>query len=82
MRTTLALDDDVAALVERARRMRKASLRHVVNEALRLGLRELVTPPPPRGPFTTRSVSLGRCLVGSIDDVAETLAVAEGESFR
>lgn len=82
MRTTLALDDDVAVLVERARKMRKAPLRQVVNEALRLGLRDLMAPPPPGKPFTTRSVSLGQCLVGSIDDIAETLALAEGESFR
>lgn len=51
-------------------------------KALRLGLRDLVAPPPPRTPFKTKSVSLGQCLVGSIDDVAETLALAEGESFR
>ncbi len=82
MRTTLTLDDDVAALLTRARRTRKAPLKRVVNDALRAGLRELVTPPAPVRPFVTRSVSLGRCLVGSIDDVAEALAVAEGESFR
>lgn len=82
MRTTLSLDDDVAVLIEQVRKTRKASLRQVVNEALRLGLRDLVAPPPPRKPFKTKSVSLGQCLVGSIDDVAETLALAEGESFR
>ena len=82
MRTTLSLDDDVAVLIERARKMRKAPLRQVVNEALRLGLRDLVAPPPPRKPFKTKSVSLGQCLTGSIDDVSETLALAEGESFR
>jgi hypothetical protein len=82
MRTTLTLDDDVAALLVRARRTRRAPLKQVVNDALRAGLRELVAPPTRAKPFTTRSVSLGRCLVGSIDDVANALAVAEGESFR
>jgi hypothetical protein len=82
MRTTLTLDDDVAALLVRARRTRGAPLKQVVNDALRAGLRELVAPPTPAKPFMTRSVSLGRCLVGSIDDVADALAVAEGESFR
>ena len=82
VRTTLSLDDDVAALVERARRVRRAPLRQVVNDALRLGLREFVAPPASRKPFATRSVSLGRCLVGSIDDVAETLALAEAERFQ
>ena len=32
--------------------------------------------------YRTRSVSLGRCLIGSIDDTAEALAIAEGENFR
>ena len=82
MRTTLTLDDDVTALLARARRVRKAPLKQVVNDALRAGLRELVAPPAATRPFVTRSVSLGRCLLGSIDDVAEALAVAEGESFR
>ncbi len=82
MRTTLTLDDDVAALVARARRARKAPLREVVNEALRRGLRDLVSAPATRAPFATRSVALGRCLVGSIDDVAEALSVAEGEGFK
>ena len=32
--------------------------------------------------YRTPSADLGQCLVGSIDDVAEALAVAEGEGFR
>ena len=82
MRTTLTLDDDVAALVERARAARGVGLKQLINEALRQGLRELVSPPPAPKPFRTRSVSLGRCLVGTIDDVAEALAVGEGDAFR
>jgi len=38
MRTTLTLEDDVAALLLRLRERRKASLKTVVNEALREGL--------------------------------------------
>ena len=41
MRTTLTLDDDVAAALERLRRARDASLKDVVNEVLRRGLSEL-----------------------------------------
>jgi hypothetical protein len=81
MRTTLTLDDDVAALLLRVQEARKATLREVVNEALRQGLRQLDTPAP-RQSYRTPSVSLGRCLLGSIDDVSEALALAEGESFR
>jgi len=83
MRTTLTLDDDVAAALERLRKARKLSLKRAVNETLREGLARMSAPPPsPRKAFRTRPVSLGRCLIGNVDDVAEVLARAEGESFR
>ena len=82
MRTTLSLDDDVAAKIERLRKTRNESLKDLVNAALREGLKSLATPKGKRAPFETASVDLGRCLVGTIDNVAEVLAVAEGESFR
>ena len=82
MRTTLTLDDDVAALLERVRAERRAGLKDVVNDALRLGLRGLASPPRRRAVYRTEGVSLGRCLVGDLDDVSEALAVAEGEAFR
>lgn len=82
MRTTLSIDDDVAAVLRRVRQTRKASLKAVVNEALRRGLQELTSPPRRRRPYRTPSVSLGRRLLGNIDDVSEALAAAEGESFR
>ena len=43
MKTTLTLDDDVAAALERVRRTRNASLKDVVNDALRRGLNDLST---------------------------------------
>ena len=83
MRTTLSLDKDVAAALERLRKTRKASLKDVVNEALRRGLEQMASPQAaPRKPFRTRAASLGRCLVGNVDNVSEVLAVAEGESFK
>lgn len=83
MRTTLTLDSDVAALLKRAQRVRKASLKTVVNDAMRQGLKDLLAPPlRPKKSFQTKSVSLGRCFVGSLDDVADVLATAEGEAFR
>jgi hypothetical protein len=57
-------------------------LKQVVNEALRRGLRQMAEPDRRRTPYQTASVSLGRCLVGSLDDVADALAAAEGEAFR
>lgn len=81
MRTTLTLDDDVARLLERARR-RGASLKQLVNDALREGLARLEAPRTPRKRHATKAVSLGRCLLDNVDDVAEALAVADGERFR
>ena len=43
MKTTLTFDDDVAAALERVRRTRNASLKDVVNDALRRGLNDLST---------------------------------------
>jgi len=82
MRTTLTLDDDVAKLLLSAQQSRKASLKSVVNEALRHGLLQMAAPQKPRRRFETGTVNLGDCLLGDIDDVAEALAVAEGEAFR
>jgi ribbon-helix-helix CopG family protein len=82
MRTTLTLDDDVAAALERLRRARDASLKDVVNDALRRGLSDLAVRPKRREPFRTRSVQLGQLRVTSIDNVSESLAIAEDEAFK
>jgi len=82
MRITLTLDDDVAARLERLRKQAKTSFKEIVNQALRQGLSEMAAPPKPPKPYKTPSVDLGRCLQGSIDDVAEVPAVAEREDFR
>jgi len=79
MRTTLTLEDDVSALLERMRRDRKGSLKGLVNDALRRGLKDMLVPPQRNKPYQTRTASLGRCLLGHLDDTAEALAVAEGE---
>ena len=82
MRTTLTLDDDVAALLERARKSGKKNLKTIVNEALRQGLREMTKPGVRGKPYQTRDADLGRCLIAGLDDISEALAVAEGEHFR
>lgn len=80
MRTTLTLDDDVARLVRRLQRKRGAKMKEIVNEALRVGLKQLEAPQP-RSRFRTKAVALG-LRVSNVDDVAETLALAEGDEFR
>ena len=82
MRTTLTLDDDVAATLGRARAKGDLSLKEAVNEALRGGLVEMEGRAPERSRYATPSASLGGCLLGSLDHVAEASAVAEGEDFR
>lgn len=82
MRTTLTLDKDVAALLKRLLKTRKTTLRQLVNDALRLGLQSLCAPRPKRKRYYTRQVDLGPCLVGSFDDVADLLAIGEGEGYK
>ena len=82
MRTTLTLDDDVAAAIERLRRARNVNLKDIVNDALRKGLSDLSTRPKQREPFQTQVVALGRMRLPSIDNISESVAVAEGEAFK
>lgn len=82
MRTTLTIDDDIAAVLERLRKRRDVSLKGLVNEVLREGLRHIDAPPKRRAAFRTRVVALGRCRIATIDNVADALSIAEGERFR
>jgi Arc/MetJ family transcription regulator len=82
MRTTLTLDDDVAAQLERVVAQRRSTLKQVVNDALREGLRALAAPRKAAAAYETKAVPLGRCLLGNVDDVAEVLAMVEGDSFK
>lgn len=82
MRTTLTLDDDVAAVIERTRKVKGQSLKDVINEALREGLKHTSGPARKHVPFHTHPVDLGACLLGDVDNIADVLAVSEGESFK
>jgi hypothetical protein len=82
MRTTLTLDDDVAVELERLRRRTSASFRQVVNDTLRAGLRARAAPVKRARAYRIRPASVGRCLLPSLDNVAEILAIAEGEAHR
>lgn len=81
MRTTLSLDDDVAARIEQLRHALDKPLKELVNEALRRGLVGMHEPRAP-APYRTQPVDLGRCRLPNVDDVASALAAAEGEGFR
>jgi plasmid stability protein len=79
VRTTLTLDDDVAAkLRERARRTGQ-SFRAVVNDTLRQGLNAKRALVPDR-PFKVKARSLGLRPGLSYDNVADLLEQLEGPS--
>lgn len=83
MRTTLTLDDDVAALVRKLERTQRKTFKEIVNAALREGLTRLEQRPASvRARFRTKPLTLGACRLGAIDDVSDLLAIAEGEGYR
>ncbi len=77
----MTIDDDRQRLVQ-LRRAGNASFKEIVNETLRLGLKEMNKPRGTKQPFKTKSVSLGRCLVGNVDDISDILALANGDDFK
>lgn len=82
MRTTVTLDADVAAEIERVRRQDGRRFKHILNDALRLGLRSLAAGPDQHllaSPTMPRD--LGEQLV-DIADVSAALALAEGDDHR
>jgi metal-responsive CopG/Arc/MetJ family transcriptional regulator len=76
MRTTITLDTDVAAAVERLRRRQGIGLSEAVNELIRSGLRAR----SPQSRFQQRSHDLG--LRVDVRNVAETLELLEGPTAR
>lgn len=82
MRTTLTLDDDVAALLRQLQEERRLGLKELVNQGLREGLPRLGQVGEAREKYHTQTRDLGELLVGSLDDVSEVLAISEGESFK
>jgi hypothetical protein len=82
MRTTLTLDDDVAAALEQLRRTRGGRLKTVVNDLLRDGLRLVHTRSTRRVDFRTQSVDLGQPRTSGVDNIADALAIAENEAFK
>ena len=78
MRTTLTLDDDVAVLIQKIQQKRDATLKQVVNEALRRGLERMIQPAVPEKPFRTQPADLGKCYFSNLDQTWEVLGEAEG----
>jgi Arc/MetJ family transcription regulator len=82
MRTTLTLDDDVAARLRTAVKRQRRPFRSVVNDALRAGLGRMDDRPSPPKSHRTIGFDLGSSLVGSLDNVEDVLLRVEGERHR
>lgn len=82
MRTTLTLDDDVAARLKAEARRSGRPFKQVVNECLRRGLlssRRMAGRPP----FKVVARDLGALRPGlSLDNIAELLEIVEGPLHR
>lgn len=76
MRTTLTLDDDVAAGIRREARRTGRPVKAVVNDALRAGLESRARPTP--APFRVQASDMGLLPGVVIDDVAGLLDRVEG----
>ena len=78
MRTTLTIDDDVAALLNKEARKSGESFKQIINRFLRLGLR--AAKQPVRKPFVVTPINLG--LPADYNKVEELLEYLEGPDYR
>lgn len=78
MRTTLTLDPDVAAKAKKSAARLGRPFKDIINEALRVGLDDLLSPPEAK-PYQTQGHRMGLREGFSYDNIAELLAQAEGE---
>ena len=81
MRTTLTLDDDVAAKLKAESRRAGRPFRDIVNETLRRGLASRQAAAA-RKPFKVKARDLGLKPGLSLDNVAELIEQVEGTVFR
>lgn len=82
MRTTLTLDDDVAAKLKAEARRLGRPFRDIVNEALRRGL-VARSGPAARAPFKVEPRDLGNVRPGlSLDNVGDLIEQVEGPLHR
>jgi hypothetical protein len=73
MRTTITLDDEVAALLKRAMKRKKVSFKDLVNTALKSALlRDEVKEPVV--PYRTEPYDGGKLLIGDVSNIGEILA--------
>jgi hypothetical protein len=81
MRTTLTLDDDVAAAIEQRRREHRHSLKHEINELIRVGLQHVDEPLSEAQLFRVEPFDCGGLLV-DIEDMGPVLDMMDLEEWR
>lgn len=81
MRTTLTIDDDVAAKLRDEMAKSQRSLKEVVNAFLRQGL-QAPSDEDQASPFTVRARSMGLRSGFDIDDIGGLLELLDGVSRR
>ena len=78
MRTTLTIDDDVAAKLNKLAKGRR--IKDVTNRALRIGL-QVMESGEPDPPYETRPVE-GKPKIRNLDNIAEVIAETDGEDWH
>lgn len=81
MQTTLILDDEIVHRLVQLQQARGLTLDEVIHTVLQTGLAHLETRPAAPTPYRLTPVRLGPRLL-AVDNVAECLAVAEGDGYR
>ena len=82
MRTTLTLEDDVAAMLKRAQARSSKGLKELVNELLRVALSKTLKPETPPKRYCQPSTDTGACLIGAVADIEHVLDELEGPMRR
>lgn len=81
MRTTLTIDEDVAAKAKEAIRVTGMPFKSLINRALRIGIDQVISPPKTR-PYHTKGTPMGLHKGLSYDKVADLLSLSEAEDHR
>ncbi|MBN1827996.1 MAG: DUF2191 domain-containing protein [Deltaproteobacteria bacterium] len=82
MRTTLTIDDDHLDKAKAAAAKLRAPFRHVVNEALRIGLQMIEDTPPRSRPYQTHPHKMGLKAGRNLGNIQALLSQIEGEDHR
>lgn len=78
MRTTLTLDPDIAAKARRVTATSNKPFKEVINTALRVGLDQMLAPPPVK-PYQTKPRPMGLRPGFSYDNISDLIVAGEGE---